>query len=102
MYQFAASGAVLHSFQSNVAPGLVGAAAAVEVPITVPGAAIGDVAVFAPRQANATGIVFGTSRVSAADTVQLRFVNPTAAGITPPATDDYDVYIIQGRGAVDT
>lgn len=97
-YMFPGNTSVIHQFEENVAPGLIGAAAAVEVAVTVPGAAVGDLAVFAPRQANATGIVFSASRVSAANTVQLRFCNPTAGGLTPPATDDYDIYVFKGTG----
>lgn len=93
---------VIHSFQENVTVGAVGAAASVEVAVTVPGAAVGDLVLFAPRQANTGPVAFGGGRVSAANTVQLRFTNGSAAGSTPPATDDYDVYVIQARGAIDT
>ena len=97
MYQFAAD-APVRVVLTDVAPGLIGAATAVEVAVTVPGANIGDGAFFVARQANATGLVLGGARVSAANTVQLRFVNPTAADITPPATDDYDLYLFRATG----
>ena len=93
---------VIHSFQSNVTVGAVGAAASVEIAVTVPGARVGDLVLFAARQANATAVCFGGGRVSADDTVQLRFTNGSAAGATPPATDDYDIYVLQARGAIDT
>lgn len=98
MNGFMANGSVQHVIASNVAPGLIGATTSVSVAVVVPGAAVGDAGFFVPRQANATGIVFGGAQVLVAGTVQLRFTNPTAGGITPPATDDYDVYLFKATG----
>ena len=89
---------VIYHFAENTAIGLIGAAASVETQITVPGAQIGDLVLYCARQANATAASFGGGRVSAANTVQLRTTNGSAGGVTPPATDDYDVYILQMRG----
>jgi hypothetical protein len=53
---------------------------------TVPGLQLGDVIVAAQRPANSpvgVGIVGG--RVSAADTLALTWVNPTAGSVTPAA-----------------
>jgi len=83
----------------NLTVGLVGAAAAVEVAVLVAGTAPGDAGFFVGRQANATGIVLNGARCSVAGTMQLRFCNPTAGALTPPATDDYDLYILRNTGA---
>lgn len=99
---FMGNASVIHHVATDLTVGAVGAASSVEVAVTVPGAAVGDLVLFAARQANVTAVSFGGGRVSAANTVQLRFTNGSAAGATPPATDDYDVYIIQARGAIDT
>lgn len=56
--------------------------------ITVNGVAVGDF-VAAVKPTEQTGIVVGSCRVSAANTVIVTFVNPTAGGITPTASEIY-------------
>lgn len=75
-----------------VAPSSVGAATSAEQTVTVPGVAIGDfVAVMAASgTGNATAIA--GARVSAANTVAIRYINPTAGALTPGASI-YQVYI---------
>ena len=93
---------VYHALLSNLTVAEVGAASSEETAVTMEGAQVGDLVLYAPRQANASGICFGVSRVSAADTIQLRFTNGTAAAATPPATDDYDIYLIRATGSLNT
>ena len=83
---------------SNLVVAQVVAATAGETAVAVTGCNPGDVGVFAGRQANATGIVFNGARCAAAGTMLLRFCNPSAGNLTPPATDDYDLYVLRGTG----
>lgn len=52
--------------------------------ITVPGARVGDVVIVTPPGQTA-GVTIGSARVSAANTVAVQFVNPTAGALTPAA-----------------
>lgn len=56
--------------------------------VTVNGVAIGDF-VAAVKPTEQTGIVVASCRVSAANTVIVTFVNPTAGNITPTASEIY-------------
>lgn len=66
-------------------PASVAANVVAEQDFTVTGVAVGDVVVGAqnPDFANATGVV--GVRVKAANTIAIRFVNPTAGALTPGA-----------------
>lgn len=57
-----------------------------EQTVTVPGAELGDAVVVTPPGHQA-GVVAAAARVTAANTVGITFVNPTAAGVTPTAGD---------------
>lgn len=62
-----------------------------EQTVTVPGLDVGDfVAVVKPTHQAGLGIV--NARVSAKNTLAITFVNPTAAGITPTASEIYLVF----------
>jgi len=52
--------------------------------VTVPGAKVGDVVIVTPPGQTA-GVTIGSAYVSAANTVSVQFVNPTAGGVTPAA-----------------
>ena len=52
--------------------------------VTVPGAKLGDAVIVTPPGQTA-GVTIGSARVSAADTVSVQFVNPTAGSVTPNA-----------------
>jgi len=52
--------------------------------VTVPGVLVGD-AVFVTPPAQTAGVTIGSAYVSAANTVSVQFVNPTAGGVTPAA-----------------
>lgn len=72
------------TYSREIVPASVGAATVAEQTFSVPGLVVGDIVVVnGPAIANATGIA--GARVSAADTLALRFVNPTAGALTPTA-----------------
>ncbi len=52
--------------------------------VTVPGVRVGDSVVVTPPGQTA-GVTIGSARVSAANTVSVQFVNPTAGSVTPAA-----------------
>ncbi len=51
---------------------------------TLPGVKLGD-AIFVTPPAHQAGVAAASARVTAADTVGIIFVNPTAGNVTPPA-----------------
>lgn len=74
----------LKVFSPNITPGSVAAATVAEQTFAVAGLRTTDkVFVDPPAIGNATGLA--GSRVSAADTLAVRFVNPTAGALTPTA-----------------
>lgn len=69
-------------YSPSITPSSVGAATVAEQTFTVTGLTTADkVIVNPPSISNATGI--SGARVSAADTLAIRFVNPTAGSLTP-------------------
>jgi len=71
-------------YAPSLTPASVGAATVAEQTFTVNGLTTADkVIVNPPAIANATGIA--GARVSAANTLAVRFVNPTAGALTPSA-----------------
>jgi hypothetical protein len=76
-------------YTPSLTPASVAAATVAEQTFTVTGLTTADkVVVNQPALANATGIA--GARVSAADTLAIRFVNPTAGALTP-ASGTYTV-----------
>jgi hypothetical protein len=71
-----------------------------ETAITVPGAAVGDNVVVTCVQTFEAGLCLAGHRVSAANTVQIGVINPTAGDINPADTFDFSVVILKGTGAV--
>jgi hypothetical protein len=68
----------------SLTPASVGAATSATQNVTIPGIVVGDVVVPAADPiTNATALV--AARVASANTVALRFVNPTAGPLTPTA-----------------
>ncbi|NCC41539.1 MAG: hypothetical protein EOM21_19395 [Gammaproteobacteria bacterium] len=57
-----------------------------EQDVTVPGVNVGDAVTVSPPGHEA-GVVAAAARVTAANTVGITFVNPTAGGVTPTAGD---------------
>lgn len=72
------------AYSQTITPASVGAATVAEQTFTVTGLTTADKVIVNPAAiSNATGIV--GFRVSAADTLAVRFVNPTAGALTPTA-----------------
>lgn len=78
--------------------GLIGAGANGTTNITVPGAAVGDVATPSPTNALEAGLSI-YARVSAANTVTVIVVNGTAGGITQ-GSNTYNVIVHKASGLV--
>lgn len=74
----------------------VAAATTVEQTITVPGVKVGDVVVVSKSDLDA-GLLYGTARVSAADTVSLQIANVTAGAIDA-ASETVVVTVIRPEG----
>jgi len=71
-------------YSQTITPASVGSATVAEQTFTVTGLTTADKVVVNPAAiSNATGIA--GARVSAADTLAVRFVNPTAGALTPTA-----------------
>lgn len=81
--------------QATLTPASVGAATVAEQTFTVPGIAPTDVlvAVNPPAIGNATGLAGW--RVTAQDTIGLRFVNPTAGALTP-SSGVFKLVVVKG------
>jgi hypothetical protein len=68
----------------------VGAISITEQAVTITGLTPNDlVAVMANTAPTANVGNLGTGRVTAANTLQLRYINPTAGSLTPPASSVY-------------
>ena len=84
-------------FQVKVlaSPAIVNTILVTEQAITVTGLAAGDIVVSVnkPTINGAIGVL--TGRVSAANTLQLTFVNPTAGNVTPTAAEVYDLVVLR-------
>ena len=61
-------------------PASVATITTAEQTFTIPGLKVGDF-VSASKGGHTTGVVVGSARVSAADTLAIQFVNPTAGGV---------------------
>jgi hypothetical protein len=74
----------------SLTPASVGAATSAEQTFTVSGLAVGDFVSVNGSTGNASAIA--GARVSAANTLAIRFINPTAGALTPGA-GSYLVYV---------
>lgn len=72
----------------------IAAGATSEITSAVAGAVLQDLAIACPRAALDAGLLVAWVRVSAADTVGIGVMNPTAAPITPAAAITFDVRVI--------
>lgn len=83
----------------NLVIGSIAAVTTLEVQVTLPGAAVGDGGIAVPRGAAFTnGVAINPVRVSAANTVQIPFVNGSAGAIDPADTFDFDIYLFKKTG----
>lgn len=80
-------------FGLSITPSTVAANTAAEQAITVTGVLAGDV-VTMTKPLTQAGLLVGTARVSAADTVQLTLGNVTAATITPTSTQTWAIITV--------
>lgn len=72
-------------FSSTLTPAQVAANTTAEQTFTILGLAVGDFINGNSVSAQTTGILIGSVRVSAPNTVSIQFVNVTATGATPAA-----------------
>jgi hypothetical protein len=82
----------LFAIQGVYSPSIVATIVCAEQAFTVPGVLVGDL-VLSVTKPTAQTTAPCTARVSAANTVMVTFVNPTAAGVTPTASQTY-VFVI--------
>ena len=71
-----------------LSPAIVAANTSAEQTFTVPGLRVGDF-VDINKPTVQAGLIIGTARVSAANTMAITFGNLTVAGITPTAAEVY-------------
>src|SRR6266853_6109818 len=72
----------------TISPAIVATITTAEQTFTLNGLAVGDFVAVSKPTAQA-GLGIAGARVTAANTLGITFVNPTAAGITPTATETY-------------
>jgi len=82
-----------------LSPAACGAATATEQTFTVTGLSMGDslqardVILNVYKPTAQTGLSIGSCRVSAANTISIQFINPTAGSITPTAAEIYTITV---------
>jgi hypothetical protein len=83
-------------FFANIlaSPAVVATILAAEQSITVTGLIVGDVVLSINKPTQQT-IGLNNGRVSAANTLQMSFTNPTAGGVTPTAAEVYKLIILR-------
>lgn len=80
--------------QQALTPAAVGAATTAEQTFTITGLQVGDsVQVSKPTTQAGLGIV--NARVSAANTIAIAFINPTAGSLTPTAGEVYGINVVR-------
>jgi hypothetical protein len=82
----------------TAAVGTLGSVATIttaEQAVTVIGVATGDIILRVEKPTHQAGLGVLGGRVSAADTVQVKFVNPTAGGITPTGDEVYSFVVLR-------
>ena len=75
-----------------VTPASVGAATSAEQTFTVSGLAVGDFVSVSTTVSTGNATAIAGARVSAANTLAVRYINPTAGALTP-AADTYLVFV---------
>lgn len=65
-----------------------------EQTVTVPGLLVGDF-VRVEKPTEQAGLGIGNVRVSAANTLAIQFINPTAGGITPTANEVWRGFLVR-------
>lgn len=72
----------------TISPAIVNTVTSVEQTFTLNGLAVGDF-VYAIKPTTQSGVGIAGSRVTAANTIGITFINPTAGNITPTAAETY-------------
>lgn len=80
--------------QVTLSPASVGIATVAEQNVTVAGLATTDLVFIGPYTCS-TAVGLCGARVSAADTLTLRFVNPTAGSVLPTASQTYTFLVVK-------
>lgn len=80
--------------QAALTPGEVETITTEEQPFTVNGLQVGDI-VLVQKPTFQAGLGLAGARVTAANTLGITFVNPTAAGITPTAGEIYLILVFR-------
>lgn len=93
-----ADGSQLRLIHAILSPAIVATITTAEQTFTVPEVLAADVAVSVQKPTNNAGVMVGQARVSAANQLGITFVNPTAAGVTPTASQEYIFGIASDRG----
>lgn len=83
----------IHAVAVTFNPASVATITTAEQTVTVPGVQVGDFVV-AMKPTLTTGVTIGNVRVSAANTVAIQFVNPTA-GAVDPASETWQFLVIR-------
>jgi len=78
--------------QATLSPAQVNTITAPEQTFTVPGLLVGDF-VYVIKPTAQAGLGIAGARVSAANTLGITFVNPTAGNITPTAGEVYTIIV---------
>ena len=79
---------------STQTPTLIAPNTSAEKAMTIAGVLATDMVAVVNKSTTQAGLLVGTARVSAANTIQVTFGNDTAATITPTATETYEVITI--------
>lgn len=80
--------------QVTLSPAAVATVTVAEQNVTVAGLATTDLVFIGPYTCS-TAVGLCGARVSAADTLTLRFVNPTAGSVTPTASQTYTFLVVK-------
>lgn len=83
---------------ATLTPAQVATITTAEQSFTVPTLKVGDI-VFVTSPSHVAGVALANARVSAADTLALTFVNPTAGGVTP-AAGSYKIAVFRPENGV--
>jgi len=94
------AGFALLEFRATVDPASVAANTATAQALTFTGVEVGDIPVSLIKATEQAGVSTGSLRVSAANTVQVVFINPTA-GAVDPVSEEYILTVLrpdEGQG----
>lgn len=86
----------MYMLSLTINPASVATITTAEQTFTMPGVKVGDMA-FASKPSLTTGLGIANVRVSAADTIAITFVNPTAGAIDA-ASESWSIFVIRPEG----